>query len=585
MWLTRSAKMTEESIIGKKFSRRQFVGTVAKGAAVIGAVGGATSLMPNVAAATVPAGAKATMATVPEMQPIPVPTNWSQTADVVIVGYGGAGAVAAITAFDAGANVLILEKTPSYSALGVTSPAISGGGGSTSMNGGHFDYPLDPNLGATYVYQTSWGATPMDTCQAWGQVAAQIPAWLTAMGISYTTSTGGAGFPAVAGASTINGGSIAGGGFGFFTALDGAVKSRNIPVMFNTPATGLIQNPTTEEILGVQALAYDSEVLNIRANRAVVLTTGSIEFNEQLKVNYFRSYPAHFYGWSFSTGDGLLMAQSVGAGIWHNDLVAATLVPWFPQYAQSFGMSTPAQHGYIYTDKYGNRFMNEPTLNRTNAYLNLSDFNLAVPEYTRIPSFIIFDETCRKAAAISSGSSGNLPAYLDARPKWSSDNSVEIANGWILKGQDIPTLASVINSTTFIGLPPGTNNTALPGEITVNMSATNLANTINTYNGYVTAKVDSQFGRAASTLVPIVTPPFYAMALWPGGEAAFAGPIRNGRGQVCDSNNEPIPRLYSAGELGSIRGAVLDTVSHNGENIVFGQISGHNAATETPWTS
>jgi hypothetical protein len=405
------------------------------------------------------------------------------------------------------------------------------------------------------------------------------------MGLSYTTSAGGAGFPNVAGASTINSGSIAGGGFGFFTALDAAVQKRNIPVLFNTPTTSLIQNPTTGEILGVQALAYASEVMSIRANRAVVLATGSIEFNEQLKANYFRSYPAHFYGWPFSTGDGLTMAQDVGAGIWHNDCVAATLVPWFPQYAQSFGMSTPAQHGWIYVDKYGNRFMNEPTLSRTNAYLNLSDFNLSVPEYTRIPSFIIFDETCRKAAAISSGSSGSLPAYFDARPKWSSDNSVEIANGWILKGQDIPTLAATINSTTFLGLPPGTGNTTLPAEITVSMSATNLANTINTYNGYCTAKVDSQFGRAASTLVPIVTPPFYAMALWPGGEAAFAGPIRNGLGQVCDSSFKPIPRLYSAGELGSIRGSVLDTVSHNGELIVFGQISGHNSAMEVPWTS
>jgi hypothetical protein len=183
------------------------------------------------------------------------------------------------------------------------------------------------------------------------------------------------------------------------------------------------------------------------------------------------------------------MAESVGAGIWHNDCVAATLVPWFPAYAQSFGMSAPAQHGWIYVDKYGNRFMNEPTLNRTNAYLNLSDFNLSVPEYTRIPSFIIFDETCRKAGAISSGSSGSLPAYFDARPTWSSDNSVEISNGWILKAQDIPTLAATINSTTFVSLPPGTNNTALPGEITVSMSATNLANTVNTYNGYCTAKV------------------------------------------------------------------------------------------------
>jgi hypothetical protein len=574
--------MAADSVTGKKLSRRQFVGSVAKGAAVLGAVLGATSLVPQAAAAT---GAKAFAGAGVRAQPVPVPTNWSQTADVVVVGYGGSGAISAITAFDAGANVLILEKTPSFATLGVTKPPYSGGGGSTCMNGGHFDYPVDPTLGATYLYQTSWGATPMETCQAWAAVATQIPAWLTQMGIKYTTSSGGAGFPAVAGASTINSGSVAGGGFAFFEALDGLVQTRGIPIMFNTQATDLIQNPTTGEILGVKVLANDSEVMNIRANRGVILCTGSIEFNEQLKVNYFRSYPAHFYGWAFSTGDGLIMAQNVGAEIWHTDCVAATLVPWFPEYAQSFGISSPAQDGWIYVDKYGNRFMNEPTINRTNTYMNLSDFNLAVPEYTRIPSFIIFDETCRKAAAISSGSSGNLPSYFDARPKWSSDNSVEIGKGWIQQGADIPTLAAAINSTTYVSLPPGTDNSALPSAITVNINPTNLTNTINTYNGYCAAKLDSQFGRPATTLVPIVTPPFYAMALWPGGEAAFAGPIRNGEGQVCDGNFKPIPRLYSAGELGSIRGSVVDTVSHNGELIVFGQISGHNAATENPWTS
>src|ERR1035441_3984230 len=224
--------MTEESITSKNLSRRQFVGTFAAGAAVLGAAAGAKGFIPSVSGAPVTTPSKAIAARASEAQPTPVPSNWSQTADVVVVGYGGAGAIAAITAFDLGANVLILEKTPSYASLGVQNPAISGGGGSTSMNGGDLDYPVDPTLGPTYLYQTSWGATPMATCQAWASVASQIPAWLTQMGIKFTTSAGGAGFPAVAGASTINSGSIAGGGFAFFTALDGAVKSRNIPVKF-----------------------------------------------------------------------------------------------------------------------------------------------------------------------------------------------------------------------------------------------------------------------------------------------------------------------------------------------------------------
>jgi succinate dehydrogenase/fumarate reductase flavoprotein subunit len=38
--------------------------------------------------------------------------KWDRDADVVVVGYGAAGAATAITARDAGAKVLILEKAP-----------------------------------------------------------------------------------------------------------------------------------------------------------------------------------------------------------------------------------------------------------------------------------------------------------------------------------------------------------------------------------------------------------------------------------------------------------------------------------------
>jgi hypothetical protein len=119
----------------------------------------------------------------------------------------------------------------------------------------------------------------------------------------------------------------------------------------------------------------------------------------------------------------------------------------------------------------------------------------------------------------------------------------------------------------------------------VNINPNDLVNTINAYNSACAAKVDSQFGRSAATLVPVQTPPYYAMPMWPGGEAAFAGPIRNERGQVCDANFKPIPRLYSAGELGSVRGSTVTAISQNGELIISGQISGHNAATEESWTS
>jgi hypothetical protein len=234
-------------------------------------------------------------------------------------------------------------------------------------------------------------------------------------------------------------------------------------------------------------------------------------------------------------------------------------------------------------DKRGNRYADETELSTYshNWWIKLSDFDLTVPEYTRIPSFIVFDETCRKAAAITSGPNGSLPTYIDPRAKWSSDNSAEIARGWISMGADIPTLVAAVNAQTYVGAPLGSGNTSPSGTITVNMSATNLQNTLNTYNASVTAKVDSQFGRPATTLVPIVTPPFYAMPLWPGGPSAFGGPIRNAKFQVCDYENNPIPRLYSAGESGSVDG-MLSLGANNAQIVAGGRIAGTNASQEDP---
>lgn len=57
----------------------------------------------------------------------PVPEAWDLEADVVIVGFGGAGASAAVAASDAGASVILLEKAPESEAGGNFS--VSGGGG------------------------------------------------------------------------------------------------------------------------------------------------------------------------------------------------------------------------------------------------------------------------------------------------------------------------------------------------------------------------------------------------------------------------------------------------------------------------
>jgi len=555
------------------------MGTAAVGAAALGAAAGATSLLPNVGA-QVPAraGTLAGASAGVGAQPVPVPTNWSQSADVVVVGFGGAGAATAITAHDLGASVIVLEKAPIQ------------GGGNTRMAGARLSYCTSAMDWANYLFAAGYGNTPYEVCEAYAQLSVQIPAWCTKLGIPYTGPTATAAeFPTLQGASSFTSITVVGDGPGLWTALSGIVAGRNIPVLFNTPATNLIQNPATGEVIGVQALSNFSEIMNIKANKAVVLCTGGFEYSETMKANFLKSYPAHFYGWQYNTGDGITMAQKVGAGLWHMTILSARAVPWFPDHAIAWGYSGPAASGYIAVDKYGNRFANEtqPAYSH-NWWTQLTDYNLVTPEFSRVPSFVIFDETTRKAGPLSfsSGSSplgiSTLPAELGGAPNWSSDNSAEIAKGYIQQGSTVANLVAAINGTTYTAYlsPAGPNNST---AINVTMDPNVLTATLNTWNAACAAKVDSQFGRSATSLVPIQTPPFYAMALWPGGPNTYGGPIRNNQAQVCDPDNNPIPRLYSAGELGSVNGQ-LALGSSVLEGLVFGQIAANNAVAQNPWS-
>ena len=137
----------------------------------------------------------------------------------------------------------------------------------------------------------------------------------------------------------------------------------------------------------------------------MILCTGGFENNDEMMANYLKTYPNHFWGWQYNTGDGINMALEVGAGLWHMNAASSTANAWNPAYAASYSSSIK-NNAYIFVNKYGQRWDNESkkgTYIHTWAY-ELADFNLAEPGYTRIPYFIIFDSTGFKAGAIGSTS-------------------------------------------------------------------------------------------------------------------------------------------------------------------------------------
>ena len=99
--------------------------------------------------------------------------------------------------------------------------------------------------------------------------------------------------------------------------------------------------------------------------------------------------------------------------------------------------------------------------------------------------------------------------------------------------------------------------------------------TISTYNGYVTAGKDLEFGRQ-ELKYKIETPPFYGVKTCPTVVMSNGGPATNDRQQVIHENGRIIPGLYAAGEITAYRG--MGTGSGNIGAMLFGKLAGRKAA-------
>ena len=112
------------------------------------------------------------------------------------------------------------------------------------------------------------------------------------------------------------------------------------------------------------------------------------------------------------------------------------------------------------------------------------------------------------------------------------------------------------------------------------IAKTVLHRTINTYNRYCRTGEDADFGRPKETMISINKPPYYSVRIMPTLYTTQGGPRRDKKARVLDAFGVPIPRLYSAGELGSITGCLYQGGSDLAEAIVFGQIAAKGAVAE-----
>jgi hypothetical protein len=209
--------------------------------------------------------------------------------------------------------------------------------------------------------------------------------------------------------------------------------------------------------------------------------------------------------------------------------------------------------GYILVDQNGRRFCNETGLEHYSMWMEVTRFDMKALRYSRIPSYVIFDERTRSSGPITSVGHGANRGY-----RWSADNRVEIDRGWIANGKSANELARKLGIQESL-----------------------LGTTLASYEQSCRRGNDNEFGRAQRTLVELQGD-LFGLPVWPCLLNTQGGPKRNSRGQILDVWGTPIKRLYSAGELGSIWGLLYQSGGNLGECLGLGRMAGTNAAAEVP---
>jgi succinate dehydrogenase/fumarate reductase flavoprotein subunit len=505
-----------------------------------------------------------------------VPARWDDEADVVVVGYGYAGAVAAIEAHDAGANILILEKMPDPGGISITS-------------GGNVRIVDDAERGFQHLKATCGGATPDGVLRALANGMQQIPAYfeklaaVSGASIDKRQADGNYPFPGTETFGYVSIKEIPGfdpagsypfvssyvpiaraAGVRLFKVIEDNIRTRRIRVMLGTPAVRLIVDDASE-IRGLTA-ERNGKAIRIKAKRAVILACGGFEANAEMQRQFWQEQPVLNAAYMGNTGDGIAMAQDVGAALWHMwhyhgvygfkhpdpdypfGIRPKRLPDWIPGEPAREGVKVP----WIIVDRAGRRYMNEyPPYTQDTSWRPMAVFDPESMSYLRIPSYMIMDEPGRGAYPIVS------PTFNDRRFKFDWSEAT-------LRGLE----AQIVRRADSIG--------ELAQEMGVDEQV--LSRTIAEWNAVCEAGVDAVHGRPLSSMVRIATPPFYYAEVWPVCSNTHGGPVHDPDQRVLNSFGQPIARLFAAGELGGVFGHLYISGGNLAECFVGGWLAGRNAA-------
>jgi succinate dehydrogenase/fumarate reductase flavoprotein subunit len=491
----------------------------------------------------------------------------SETFDVIVVGFGYAGAVAAIEAHDAGASVLLLEKQPDP-------------GGISVCSAGGLRIARSAQAALAYLSKTNGGTAPEPVLRRLADGMTGLADYVRGLAASTGAVVGvrdhDANYP-LSGYDTF--------GFVYIDDVPGFDAAREFPWVRGSPDGARLFKVVLEEVRrrsritvrlaapverllrgrdGIEAVVAGGRT--IAARRGVVLACGGFEGDAEMQRQFWQIKPVLSAAIRSNTGDGIRMAQEIGAGLWHMwhfhgsygfrhpdpSYPFGIRLKRLPDWVPGKGLRDNVAMTWILVDRFGKRFMNEyePYMQDT-GHRPFETFDPAIQDYPRIPSVLIVDAEGRKRYPLAA------PAWHDAAvaERYPGLTGAALDDVILAKADSLADLARAFD------LDPAA-----------------LAATIAGWNESCAAGRDTRFGRPPTSMLPLRAPPFYGARVWPIVSNTQGGPVHDEEQRVLDAFGSPIPRLYAAGECGSVFGHLYMSGGNLAECFIGGRIAGRGAA-------
>lgn len=443
--------------------------------------------------------------------------------DVVVIGGGGAGFAAAVSAKEAGADVILLEKLASV-------------GGNTLISGGEYAAPAN-ELQEKEGIEDSKEQFAKDVEEAGGDPelikvladnATEDAYWLRDdIGVEWLDSL------MFFGGHSVKRSLIPAAHTGNELIKNYLNKSEELGIEVQTEADVKEILAEDGKIAGVRVETADGEMI-VKA-KSVVIASGGFGANDEMTNEFDNEIDEHVLSTNSpgATGDGILMAEELGA-----DTVDMEKIQLYPICDVETGKllycgDTRLVGGALLVNKEGNRFVEELGTRR--------EISMAIKDQTDYVGYLLWDETSNE----TTGTMASNPQEAESL----------FERGLMVKADTLEELAE---------------------HFDIDKDA--LLETVATFNENSAKEEDPEFNLRMLGW-QVKDAPFYMMKAAPAVHHTMGGLKINTEAQVLNKDGEWIDGLYAAGEVtGGIHGSNrLGSVAMT-DITVFGRIAGENAA-------